>query len=86
MDQADPALLEKLWQILRHPETVQNLACVGKSYGAGAIRVEPRSLERPPIRVHLTDAADLMPRQETVQMPLQFHEKKPKYPVVPAAN
>jgi len=71
MDQADPALPKKIWQILRHPETVQNLARVGKSYGAGAIRVGPRSLERPPIPVHLT---------------LQFYEKKPKYPVVPAAN
>ena len=78
--QTDPASLEKLWQILRHPETVQNLARVGKSYGAGAIKVEPRSLERLPIPVHLTDATDLTPRQEAAQMPLQFYEKKPKYP------
>lgn len=71
--QADSASLEKLWQILRHPETVQNLARVGKSYGAGAIKVEPRSLERLPIPSHLTDAEDLAPRQEAVQLPLQFY-------------
>ena len=47
--QTDQASMEKLWRILRHPETVQNLARVGKSYGSGAIKVEPRSLERLPI-------------------------------------
>ena len=84
--QNDPASLEKLWQILRHPETVQNLARVGKSYGSGAIKVEPRSLERLPIPTRLTDAEDLTPRLEAVQMPLQFYEKKPKYPAMPAAD
>ncbi len=78
--QTDEASLGKLWKILRHPETVQNLARVGKSYGAGAIKVEPRSLERLPIPEHLTVAEDLVPRMEAVQLPLQFHEKKRKYP------
>jgi len=84
--QADRKSLEKLWRILRHPETVQNLARVGKSYGAGAIKVEPRSLERLPIPAHLTDAEDLVPRQEAVQLPLQFYEKKRKYPTVPTVD
>jgi adenine-specific DNA-methyltransferase len=79
----DPASLEMLWQLLRHPETVQNLARVGKSYGSGAIKVEPRSLERLPIPAHLTDAEDLAPRREAVQLPLQFYEKKRNYPAVP---
>ena len=78
--QTDPASLEKLWRILRHPETVQNLARVGKSYGAGAIKVEPRSLERLPLPVHLTASETLAPRQEAVQLPLQFYEEKRKYP------
>jgi adenine-specific DNA-methyltransferase len=49
----DPEYLEKLWQILRHPETVANLRLVGKSYGAGAIKVEPRALEKLPIPASL---------------------------------
>lgn len=45
----DDLFVEKLWKVLRHPETVANLATVGKSYGSGAIKVEPRALERLPI-------------------------------------
>jgi hypothetical protein len=41
--------IEKLWNVLRDPETISNLALVGKSYGAGAIKVEPRALERLPL-------------------------------------
>lgn len=82
----DPASLEKLWQILRHPATVQNLARVGKSYGSGAIKVEPRSLERLPLPAHLTAAEGLTPTQEPVQLPLQFYEKKSKYPAAPATE
>lgn len=84
--QTDPASLEKLWLLLRHPETVQNLARVGKSYGSGAIKVEPRSLERLPIPSHLMDAEDLAPRQEAVQLPLQFYEQKPEYPAMPTVG
>ncbi|MBC7932183.1 MAG: N-6 DNA methylase [Rubrivivax sp.] len=42
----DRLLIEKLWTVLRHPETIANLSLVGKSYGSGAIKVEPRALER----------------------------------------
>ncbi|MDQ3804370.1 MAG: N-6 DNA methylase [Acidobacteriota bacterium] len=45
----DGSFLEKLWKVLRHPETVANLTLVGKTYGSGAIKVEPRALERLPI-------------------------------------
>lgn len=45
----DPAFIRKLWQVLQHPETIANLALVGKSYGSGAIKVEPRALERLPL-------------------------------------
>jgi adenine-specific DNA-methyltransferase len=45
----DPAFTSKLWKVLQHPETVANLSLVGKSYGGGAIKVEPRSLERLPL-------------------------------------
>jgi hypothetical protein len=46
---SDPDYVEKLWRVLSDPETVANLSLVGKSYGSGCIKVEPRSLERLPI-------------------------------------
>jgi hypothetical protein len=46
---SDSQFINKLWMVLQHPETVANLVSVGKSYGGGAIKVEPRSLERLPI-------------------------------------
>jgi adenine-specific DNA-methyltransferase len=45
----DEKYIERLWKILRHPDTVANLAMIGKSYGDGAVKVEPRSLEKLPI-------------------------------------
>ncbi|MFM7381877.1 MAG: hypothetical protein ACKO1W_02285, partial [Microcystaceae cyanobacterium] len=39
----------RLWNILNHPETIANLVTIGKSYGDGAVKVEPRSLEKLPI-------------------------------------
>lgn len=41
--------VEKLWSLLNHQDTISNLALVAKSYGSGAIKVEPRALERVPI-------------------------------------
>ena len=73
----DAASLEELWQILRNPATVANLARVGKSYGSGAIKVEPRSLERLPIPDFLVTGLDLSPQRMTVQLPMRFYEKKP---------
>ena len=46
---SDLDFIEKLWNVLRDSETINNLALVGKSYGAGAIKVEPRALERLPL-------------------------------------
>lgn len=42
----EPNFNEKLWYALNHPDTLFNLQFVGKSYGSGAIKVEPRSLEK----------------------------------------
>lgn len=44
--QRDAAFIDGLWRVLQHPQTLENLALVGKSYGDGAIKVEPRALER----------------------------------------
>lgn len=49
----DSEFTERLWAILRHPDTVANLLLVGKSYGSGAIKVEPRALERLPLPDHV---------------------------------
>jgi hypothetical protein len=57
--ESDPAFLEKLWSALTHPDTLANLPLVGKSYGAGAIKVEPRALERLPIPASASRAAGL---------------------------
>ncbi len=45
----DKEFIERLWKILNHPDTIANLTLIGKSYGDGAVKVEPRSLERLPI-------------------------------------
>lgn len=41
--------IDNLWMILQHPDTLENLTLVGKSYGSGAIKIEPRALEHLPI-------------------------------------
>ena len=46
-------VVSKLWQVLSHPETISNLALIGKSYGSGAIKVEPRALEKLRLPQHL---------------------------------
>lgn len=57
----DKQYIKKLWQILQDPSTLENLKLVGKSYGSGAIKVEPRSLERLPIDSQLVRKIGLKP-------------------------
>lgn len=45
----DPDFLKELWEILNHQTTIENLSLVGKSYGSGAIKVEPKALANLPI-------------------------------------
>jgi hypothetical protein len=61
----DPAYLDKLWQVLRHPETTANLSLVGKSYGSGAIKVEPRALERLVLPAKVVEEIGLQPPFKT---------------------
>jgi hypothetical protein len=49
----------RLWRVLSHQETVANLPLIGKSYGSGAVKVEPRALEKLPLPEHLVREADL---------------------------
>lgn len=58
---SDGEYIEKLWSVLRHPDTIANLQLVGKSYGSGAIKVEPRSLERLPLKSKLIKQFGLSP-------------------------
>ena len=51
----DVAYINTLWEILNHEDTLINLASIGKSYGSGAIKVEPRALEKLPIPEILVD-------------------------------
>lgn len=47
--------VEQIWKIISHPDTVANLSKIGKSYGDGAIKVEPRLLEKLPIPDHVVE-------------------------------
>jgi hypothetical protein len=56
---ADTEFVEHLWKVLSHPQTINNLRMVGKSYGGDAIKVEPRALERLPLPDELVRAAGI---------------------------
>lgn len=60
----DEEYINRLWKILNHPDTVANLVMVGKSYGDGAVKVEPRSLERLPISEHVVEQSGMHQRQQ----------------------
>ena len=59
--------LERLWRVLSDPRTLANLRLVGKSYGDGALKVEPRALQRLPLPNEVLAEAGLLnhagPRQ-----------------------
>lgn len=40
-----PDAVRWLWRALNHPATLENLVFAGKSYGGGALKVEPRQLD-----------------------------------------
>lgn len=61
---------EKLWRALNHPETLANLAFVGKSYGGGALKVEPRQLDCLDIPRHVLDEVGLAPVETWFQTSL----------------
>jgi hypothetical protein len=68
----DPAHVEKLWQVLRHPATIANLVLVGKSYGGGAIKVEPRALESLPLPTSVVAEVGLSSPRRPEQAQLSF--------------
>ena len=68
--QKSPDFVNQLFRVLQHPQTIANLALVGKSYGNGAIKVEPRALEKLPLPSEVVKEAGLTPIQKYKQMSL----------------
>ena len=62
----DAVFVEALWRVLRHSETVAGLSLVGKSYGSGAVKVEPRALEQLPLPEAVVCEAGLRPARLTL--------------------
>jgi adenine-specific DNA-methyltransferase len=76
----DEEFVEKLWQALNHPDTLENLNLVGKSYGSGAIKVEPGNLGKLPIPEHIVKMYDIKRPYKTSVGQLEiFREPKTKY-------
>ena len=76
----DKEFIDKLWQVLNHPDTLENLKLVGKSYGSGAIKVEPGNLSKLPIPEHLVKQFDLKRPYKTTTGQLEiFRDPKTKY-------
>ncbi len=77
-----PLLVKKLYQVLQHPQTVAGLALVGKSYGSGAVKVEPRALERLPLPRSAVEEAGLWDFRLGEQLGFVM-EKRADYSVSP---
>lgn len=76
----DAEFIDTLWKVLNDPDTLKNLQLVGKSYGAGAIKVEPRSLENLPIPEYVVDKYDFRKQYDCREGQLAFiYEKKRRY-------
>jgi adenine-specific DNA-methyltransferase len=71
--------VKKLWRALNHPDTIRNLVFAGKSYGGGALKVEPRQLDNLEIPMSVIQEIGLKsPRVEMELMLLDKNGKKRK--------
>ena len=61
---------KKLLRALNHPQTIGNLLFVGKSYGGGAIKVEPRQLDALEIPNSVLAEVGLAPLETLTQLTL----------------
>jgi adenine-specific DNA-methyltransferase len=68
----DKEYINNLWQALNHPDTLENLKLVGKSYGSGAIKVEPGNLNKLPIPEHIVSQFNLKRPYKTSHGQLEF--------------
>lgn len=62
----DKRYIDSLHKVLNHPDTLQNLNLVSKSYGAGALKAEPQNLKNLPIPDYLVEKFGL--KEETFEM------------------
>ncbi len=69
--------VKRLWRALNHPETLNNLLFVGKSYGKGALKVEPRQLDALEIPLSVLEEVGLKPPITSTQ--LTFLEESGRY-------
>jgi hypothetical protein len=77
------AYVEKLWRALNHEDTQANLVFVGKSYGGGALKVEPRQLDALEIPQHVLKEVGLPPIQSWSQVALlETPQPKPKKRII----
>jgi hypothetical protein len=78
----DKEYIDNLWQALNHPITLANLKLVGKSYGSGAIKVEPGNLSKLSIPEKIVAEYNLNRPYKTIAGQLEiFRETKSKYMV-----
>lgn len=76
----DQEYIDNLWKALNHPDTLENLKLVGKSYGSGAIKVEPGNLNKLPIPEHIVEQFNLKRPYKNSDGQLEiFREPKTKY-------
>ena len=68
-----------LWQALNEAAVIEGLSRVGKSYGDGAIKVEPRSLEQLAIPCSILENLGIRVGSSGSQLPLL--ESRPRYNV-----
>jgi len=73
----DEINIDQIWKILNHPDVIANLSRIGKSYGDGAIKVEPRLLEKLPIPDHVIE-------QLGFPMQMRLFEQRESYTVAEA--
>jgi hypothetical protein len=62
--------VDRLCEVLASAETLSNLRFVGKSYGSGAIKVEPRALERVILPRKAIEECGLLPMPRNRQLSL----------------
>ncbi len=74
----DKEFIERLWKVLNHPDLIANLSRIGKSYGDGAVKVEPRALEKLPIPDNVIEEAGLPVQLRLFEQKEAYQASTPK--------
>lgn len=74
---SDKEYITNLWEALNHPDTLGNLHLVGKSYGSGALKVEPSNLNKLPIPDNIVELFNLKRPYKDIEGQLDlFRDRK----------